>query len=238
MSRHNRSVSNPAPRTLGQRFTRHPRRVLLLGWVALAALGWLGYLPFVRGAVPGFHGLAWVYSNLLAIALLILLAVIVVLGVGGLAVCLLLLLSLKLEWRQSARRGLAKVGLLLVACILLPVALLPAFMAGYVPQASQNIAPWQVTYRTAYVAFPLDDNYGELMLLSCRSLGLCRQVYRGSTDVISAGEAVLAFNADANQVGLKVEGQWVYVRSRDRELCSQPPQLASGNRSCSFVPEE
>lgn len=204
----------------------------------LAALGWLGYLPFVWGSVPGVHGLAWVYSKLLAIALLLLLAVIVVMGVGGLAVCLLLLLSLKLEWRQSARRGLAKVGLLLIASVLLLVALLPAFMASYAPQASQNIAPWQVTYRTVYVSLPLDDNYGDLMLLSCRSPGLCRQVYRGYTDIFSASEAALAFNAETNQVGLNLQGQWVYVRSRDQELCSESPQLTSGNRACSFVPNE
>jgi hypothetical protein len=204
----------------------------------LAVLGWLWYLPFVQGAVPGFHGLAWVYSKLLAIALLILLVVIVVTGVGGLAVCLLLLLSLKLEWRQSARRGLAKVGLLLVAGLLLLVGLLPSFMTSYAPQAREDIAPWGVTYRTVYVALPLDDNYGDLMLLSCRSLGLCHQVYRSYTDIMSAGTAALAFNAETNQVALNLQGQWVYVRSRDQELCSQSPQLTDGNGSCSFVPNE
>jgi hypothetical protein len=181
------------------------------------------------------HGLAWVYSKLFAIALL---AVIVLVIVGGLALCLLLLLSFNLNWRQSARRGVAKVVWLLITGILLLVALLPALIVGYAPKASQTIAPWGITYRTVYVALPLDDNYGELMLLRCRSLGLCRQVYRSYTDIISAGEAVLAFNADANQVGLKLEGQWVYVRSPDEELCSQPPQLTNGNGSCSFVPNE
>ncbi|MBD2105478.1 hypothetical protein [Nodosilinea sp. FACHB-13] len=239
MSSHNMPASKPAAHALGQRFTRRPRwRTLLLGWAMLAALGWLGYLPFVGGAVPGIHGLAWVYSKLFAIALLTLLAVIVLLIVGGLALCLLLLLSFNLSWRQSARRGAAKVVWLLVTGVLLLVALLPALLAGYAPQAKQDIAPWSVTYRTVYVAFPLDDNYGDLMLLSCRSLGPCHQVYRGYTDIVSAGDAALAFNAVTNQVALNLQGQWVYVRSPDKELCSRSSQLTNGNGSCSFVPNE
>ncbi|MEA5451275.1 hypothetical protein VB780_22025 [Leptolyngbya sp. CCNP1308] len=238
MSSHNTPASKPAAQTLDQRFTRRPRRSLLLGWAMLAGLGWLGYLPFVWGAVPGVHGLAWVYSKLFAIALLTLLAVIVLGIVGSLALCLLLLLSFNLNWRQSARQGVAKVVWLLITGIFLLVTLLPALIVGYAPQANQPIASWGITYRTVYVAFPLDDNYGELMLLRCRSLGLCRQVYRSSTDIISAGEATLAFDADTNQMGLKLEGQWVYVRSPDAELCSQPPQLTNGNDSCSFVPNE
>ncbi|PZU96238.1 MAG: hypothetical protein DCF32_21870 [Leptolyngbya sp.] len=238
MSSPNPPASNPATRTLGRRFTRHLRWVLLLGWAVLAACGWLGYLPFVGGAVPGVHGLAWVYSKLFAIALLTLLAVIVLVTVGGLALCLLLLLSFSLNWRQSARRGAAKVVWLLITGILLLVALLPALIVGYAPKANQAIAPWGITYRTVYVAFPLDDNYGELMLLQCRSLGLCHPVYRGYTDIVSAGEAALAFNAEANQVGLKLEGRWVYVRSPNEELCSQLPQLTNSNGSCSFVPNE
>ncbi|MBD2233845.1 hypothetical protein [Phormidium tenue] len=238
MSSHNTPASNPASLTLAQRFTRRPRRrTLLLGWAILAALGWLGYLPFVGGAVPGVHGLAWVYGKLFAIALLTLLAVIILLGAGSLAVCLLLL-SLKLEWRQSIRRGLAKVGLLLAVGIFLLVALLPALLVGYAPQASQTMSPWGVTYRTVYVAFPLDDNYGELMLLSCRSPGLCHQIYRSSTDIISAGGADLAFNTDTNQVALNLEGQWVYVRSPDKALCNQPLPPTTFSSSCSFVPSE
>ncbi|MBD1873381.1 hypothetical protein H6F75_07795 [Nodosilinea sp. FACHB-131] len=237
MSSPNTPASKPAAHALDQRFTRHPKRVLLLGWAMLAALGWLGYLPFVEGAVPGMYWLAWAYNELFAIALLTLLAVIVLLGAGGLAICLLLLLSLKPEWRQSARRGLAKVVLLLIAGLLLLLALLPAFMAGYAPHAIQNIAPWGVTYRAVYVAFPLDDNYGDLMLLSCR-LGICHQVYRSYTDIISAGVATLAFNAETNQVGLNLQGQWVYVRSPDEVICSQPSPATSFNSSCSFVHNE
>lgn len=237
MSSPNTPASKPAAHALGQRFTHHPKRVLLLGWAMLAALGWLGYLPFVEGAVPGVHGLAWAYNKLFVIALLTLLAVIVLVIAGGLAFCLLLLLSLKLEWRQSARRGLAKVVWLLVSGLLLLVALLPAFVAGYAPQTSQTIAPWGVTYRTVYVALPLDDNYGDLMLLSCR-LGLCHQVHRSYTDIVSAGEAALAFNAETNWVALHLQGQWVYVRSPNEELCNQPPQSTTFNGSCSFVPNE
>ncbi|MBW4462740.1 MAG: hypothetical protein KME47_21255 [Nodosilinea sp. WJT8-NPBG4] len=121
---------------------------------------------------------------------------------------------------------------------LLLVALLPALLAGYAPQAKQDIALWGITYRTVYVAFPLGDNYGDLMLLSCRSLGLCHSVYRGYTDISSAGEAALTFNAETNQVALRLEGQWVYVRSPDEVLCNQPSQHTTFNGSCSFVPNE
>jgi hypothetical protein len=120
MSSHKPPARNPASPTQSQRFIRRPRRrTLLLGWAILAALGWLGYLPFVGGAVPGVHGLAWAYSKLFAIALLTLLPVIVLLLAGGLILCLLLLLSFYLNWQQSAPRGVAKVVWLLVADVLI-----------------------------------------------------------------------------------------------------------------------
>ncbi len=80
MSNHNTPASKSAAPALGRRFTRRLGRRLLLGWAMLAAGGWLGYLPFVGGAVPGVHGLAWVYGKLFAIALLTLLAVTVLVG--------------------------------------------------------------------------------------------------------------------------------------------------------------
>ncbi|PSN81118.1 hypothetical protein C8B47_02890 [filamentous cyanobacterium CCP4] len=214
-----------------QFFTRRDRRRWVFAiWGLLTALGWLWHLPFASGRGLGFHELAWAYSQLLVVALLLLLVGIVAIALGIIALCVLLLMGLRPDWRRSAHRGIKKLLLVLLAGVLLPVALLPTLFLGYAPQASQVVSLWRTTYRTVYVAFPLDDNYGDLMLLRCR--WLCHQVYRGSTDIISASEADLAFSAETNQVGLRVQGQWVYVRSPGSELCIQ----SIGESECQFVP--
>ncbi|MBE9159585.1 hypothetical protein IQ265_22520 [Nodosilinea sp. LEGE 06152] len=220
-----------------QLFARRDRRRWVFAiWGLLTALGWLWYLPFVSGRGVGFHGLAWAYSQLLAIALLLLLVGIVAIALGGMTLCVLLLMSLKPNWRRSAHRGVKKLLVLLLVEVLLFVALLPTLFLGYAPKASQVVSLWRTTYRAVYVAFPIDDNHGDIMLLNCHWLGPCHQVYRGSTDIISAGEADLAFNARTNQVGLRVQGQWVYVRSPNREPCTKSLALAANESECRFIP--
>jgi hypothetical protein len=217
-------------------FRRIPKG-LLIGWVLMAAFGWLSYLPFVSGAAPGVHGLAWAYSQLLLVALLALLTLIA----SGLAavvlLCLLLPLSLKPQWQQKVRQGLAKVGLLAAAGGLGLLALWPALMVGYAPQAQQAVAPWGITYRTVYAAFPIDDNYGELLLLSCRFGGLCQPLYQGPTDVISAAGTAIEFDVQRDQLGLNLAGQWVYVRSRQQEICRTVPSPQAVGEACRFASE-
>ncbi|MGG6238574.1 hypothetical protein ACQ4N7_08015 [Nodosilinea sp. AN01ver1] len=220
---------------MGQLFSRRDRRRWVFAiWGLLTALGWLWYLPFASGRGIGFHGLAWAYSQLFAIALLLLLVGIVAIALGSIALGVLLLMGLKPAWRRSARRGIQKLLVLLAVGVLLPLPLLPTLAVGYAPQARQVVSPWRTTYRTVYVAFPLDDNYGDLMLLQCR--WLCHQVYRSSTDIISAGAAGLAFNAETNQVGLQLQGQWVYVRSPNSEPCTLSLGLTANERECRFIP--
>ncbi|PSR12714.1 hypothetical protein C8255_26225 [filamentous cyanobacterium CCP3] len=237
-SSENRGFGSPFARAssaVGQFFTRRDRRrwVFIL-WGLLTALGWLWYLPFASGRGFGFHGLAWAYSQLFAIALLLLLVGIAAIALGSIALCVLLLMGLRPDWQRSARRGIQKLLVLLLVEVFLLVALLPALFLGYAPQASQVVPLWRTTYRVVYVALPIDDNYGDLMLLNCR--WLCQPVYRGSTDIISASEADLAFSAETNQVGLRVQGQWVYVRSPQSEPCTRSLGLTANERECRFIP--
>lgn len=226
-----------AAKAVEQLFARRDRRRWgLIIWGLLTALGWLWYLPFASGHGLGFHGLAWAYSQLLVVALLLLSVGTVAIALGSIALCVLLLISLRPDWRRSAQRGIKKLLVLLLVEVLLCVALLPTLFLGYAPQASQVVSLWHTTYRAVYVAFPLDDNYGDLMLLNCRWLGLCHQVYRGSTDITSAGKASLAFNAETNQVALNLEGQWVYVRSPNTKPCTRSLELAVNESECRFDP--
>lgn len=217
-------------------FRRIPKG-LLIGWALIAAFGWLSYLPFVSGAAPGVHGLAWAYSQLLLVALLALLTLIVSGLAGAVLLCLMLPLSLKPQWQHKVRQGLAKVGLLAAAGGLGLLALWPTLMVGYTPHAQQRVSPWGITYRTAYVAYPIDNNYGELLLLSCRFGGLCQPLYQGPTDLFSAAEATLVFDAQRDQLGLNLAGQWVYVRSRQQEICRSVPSLEPSEDDCRFASE-
>lgn len=239
MPRSTRPPFRPAvgPAAAVKRFFARRRlpKGLLLGWVLMAVLGWFSYLPFVSGVVPGVHGLAWAYSQLLLIALLLLLTLIASGLAAAVLLCLLLLLRLKPQWQPSIRRGLAKLGLLAAAGGLGLLALWPTLMVGYAPQSQQAVAPWGRTYRAIYTAFPLDDNYGELMLLSCRFGELCQPIYRGSTDVISAAGAAIVFNAQTDQVALNVAEQWVYVRSRQQVLCRRALQPQASDNDCRFT---
>jgi len=200
-------------------------------------LGWLWYLPFASGQVPGWHKLAWLYSHLSWGAVVLVLWTLVTLPLVGAALAILAGLSLKATWRRASRQG-AKVLLVGLLIELLAIAaLLPPLLAGYWPLTKLAIAPWHQTFRTVNVGFVLADNYGDLMVLRCDRLGLCRQVYRAYTDVESAQAATLQLNADTTQVALKLEGQWVYVAAADAELCrAASPRSATDFGKCSFAP--
>jgi hypothetical protein len=207
-------------------------RIGLILWGGLIALGWLGYWPLLQG-VPGVYGLAWVYRWWLIVAVVAILGGLLVLPVVGMAFCLLLLLSLKSGWRRYTRQGARKLLLLLLIEAMAIMALLPSFLRQFETHDEITIAPWHTTYRAVYVA-PLDDNYGDMMLLQCRWPGLCRQVYRAGTDVLSAEAATLDFNAATNEVGLYLEGRWVYVRSPGQPPCTEQLRSADEYGRCPF----
>ncbi|MEL6402501.1 MAG: hypothetical protein AAFR26_26005 [Cyanobacteria bacterium J06626_4] len=182
--------------------------------------------------LPGMHTLAWAYSALAIVTILVTAAVLLTLPVLGLAFLLLLLASTRPEWQRPARQGAKKLLVLLLVELLALIALLPTLVLGYAPQTQQTIAPWHQTWHTVYVA-PLDDNYGALLLLRCR-WGLCHPVYRGETNVISAAEALLKYNPETDQMALKLEGQWVYVQSAAGDICRVRLRSLDAYEKCSF----
>jgi hypothetical protein len=198
-------------------------------------VGWLGYLAFF-GGVPGNYWLAQGYSYLLILAVAIVVTALLTLPVFGLAFGLLAIASIHPPWRSRTRQGAKKLLLMLLIEAMAIAALLPSgILVGYVTD-HLTIAPWQVTYRAIYVS-PLDDNYGDLMLLKCRWFGFCRQVYRRYTDVSSSEDAYLQFDPEANQVKLHLEGRWVYVRSPGHPACRERPNSAGYDRECdAFLP--
>ena len=210
-------------------------RLVLVGWAGLAVAGWLGYLPFLAG-FPGFHWLALAYSALLPLTVVLVLGSLFILPTTGFAFAILGLISLKQAWRRRARNAMRKLlGLLLVLAMAIG-ALLPSLMLLYVPYATLNIAPWHTVYRAIYVS-PVDNNYGDLMLLKCRWLGICHQVYRSYTDITSAEETFLEYNGAMNQVALHLEGRWVYVRSPKTQACKEFLRSSDSYGKCSFDPE-
>ncbi|MEM6437582.1 MAG: hypothetical protein AAF773_27560 [Cyanobacteria bacterium P01_D01_bin.115] len=205
-------------------------------WAALTLLGWLWYLPFLSGVpLPGVHGLAWAYSALVIIMILVLLTVFLTLPLVGLAFIALLLASLRPEWQRPARRRGKNLLVLLLIELLALIALLPTMILGYYPQTQQTIAPWQQSFHAIYVP-PLDDNYGALLLLRCDRWKLCYSVYRGETNVMSAAEARLHYNAETERVALRLESQWVYVQSATGEVCRMPSRAFNAETRCNFEP--
>ena len=194
-------------------------RVGVMAWLGLAVVGWFGYFAFLMGW-PGNYWLAQVYSaSILGLVSLGLTAILTT-PIFGIAFGILAIASLKVSWRSRARQGAKKLLVILLIQIMAIAALLPSGILVMSVSDRLTIAPWQATYRALYVS-PLDDNYGDLMLVKCRWLGFCHQVYRSYTDVISSEEAYLEFDAEANQVKLHLEGRWVYVRSPGSPACKE-----------------
>ncbi|WP_204137320.1 hypothetical protein [Halomicronema sp. CCY15110] len=191
----------------------------VIAWAGLATVGWLGYLAFL-GGFPGNYWLAQIYSFSIAALMSLGLTAILTAPIFGLAFGLLAIASLNSDWRSRSRQGAKTLLLMLLIEAMAIAALLPSgILVGYVTDRLA-IAPWQVTYRTIYVS-PLDNNYGDLMLVRCRWFGFCRQVYRSYTDAGSSEDAYLQFDAEANQVKLHLEGRWVYVRSPSGPACKE-----------------
>lgn len=202
-------------------------------WLVLAVVGWLGYLAFL-GGVPGNYWLAQAYSFSSFGAVAVMLVALLTAPLFSLAFGLLAIASLKSDWRSRARQGAKKLLLVLLIEAMAITALLPSGMLLGSVEDKLAIAPWQTVYRAIYVA-PFDDNYGDLMLVKCRWLGFCRQVYRSYTDVTSAEEAGLQFNASTNEVALYLESRWVYVRSPDSPDCKEVLRSSDPYGKCDFV---
>lgn len=212
------------------------RRWGLTIWAILMAISWLGYLMFLNGA-PGNYWLAQAYSFLIVGAVPVVLVAVLTAPLFGLAFGLLAVVSLNPNWRSRARQGAQKLLVMLLIEVMAMAALLPSGI--WVQEVTHRlaIAPGQVVYRAIYVS-PLDDNYGDLMLVQCRWMGFCHQVYRSYTNSISAGAADLDFKPQTEQVALHLEGRWVYVRSPGAPACKEV--LHSGERygKCHFTPSQ
>jgi hypothetical protein len=210
------------------------RRIGMILWGILLLAGWLGYLPYLLG-MPGIHGLALLYNALMPLAAILILGTIHGVPFFGSALGGLVLLSLYPKWRPLAY---ASVRILLrsaLALLMVLIALLPSFILQYQPYAHRAIAPWRSVYRAIYVS-PLDNNYGDLMLLRCYGLGLCRQVYRTETNISSVEEALIDFNSETNQAALYLEGRWVYVRSPRIPPCKENLRAWDEYGKCDFTP--
>ncbi len=221
MSRHSDfpPLTGNATHTRSNQPNRRWMRVGLIAWVGLAVVGWLVYFAFVLGW-PGNYWLAKVYSaSILGLVPLGLTAILTT-PIFGIAFGILAIASLNVSWRSRARQGAKQLLVILLIQIMAIAALLPSGILVMSTSDRLTIAPWQTTYRALYVS-PLDDNYGDLMLVKCRWFGFCRQVYRSYTDVISSEEAYLEFDAEANQVKLHLESRWVYVRSPGSPACKE-----------------
>lgn len=195
-------------------------------WGIVMMIGGLGYLAFLKG-IPGNYWLTQAYGFLIwgAAAVAVLTAPLL-----GLAFVLLAIASLHPDWRSRTRQGAKKLLLILLIEAMVIFALLSGIVVGDVTDRLA-VAPWQVVYRAIYLS-PLDNNYGDLMLVKCRWFGFCRQVYRSYTDMGSAEEAYLQFNADANQVKLHLEGRWVYRRSPGSPACKEILRSDDPHRKC------
>ncbi len=203
-------------------------------WGSLTAIGWFGYLTFLAGA-PGNYWLAQTYSFSIVGAFASVLVALLTAPLFGLAFGLLAIASLNPDWRSRTRQGAKKLLVMLLIEVMAIAALLPSgILLGYV-EDQLAIAPWQTVYRAIYVA-PFDDNYGDLMLVKCRWLGFCHQVYRSYTDVVSAEETFLQFNTNTNEVALQLEGRWVYVRSPGSPACKEVLRSSDPYGKCNFMP--
>ena len=210
-------------------------QLFLFVWGLLTTVGWLAYWPYVQGWGPGLHQLAVVYSVAMIFPTLLLAGIIYLWPVMVIALLGLGLASLNRQWRRAAYRAFQQLLLLLLALGPLLIALLPSFLLGYSPQNALTVDAWHKTYRVAYVAFPIDDNYGDITLMECRTGGLCHQVYRTASNVLSAKETELSFNPDADLLAFKVEGSWVYVQSQAAVQCQlNLAELASRN-ACDYL---
>ncbi|MGF1457954.1 MAG: hypothetical protein ACFBSG_02910 [Leptolyngbyaceae cyanobacterium] len=205
-------------------------------WSGLTAWGWLWYWPFVSGHLWGWHALAWLYGQLVWISVFGLFAIAASLPIIGLAFGVLGLISQHRAWRPTARRGAKILVVSLLIELMAIMLLLPPLFSNYWPQTRLAIAPWQQTFHTIYVGFTFDDNYGDLMLLRCHRLGLCHQVYRRYTDTGSAEQATLQMNADKTAIGLRLEGQWVYVTSQTAPLCDAARPAGIDYGKCTLEP--
>ncbi|RZM79669.1 hypothetical protein [Leptolyngbya iicbica] len=202
----------------------------VIAWVGLAAVGWLGYLAFF-GGLPGNYWLAQVYSISLFPLAAVVLTTVLTAPMFGLAFGLLAIGSIHTPWRRRTRQGAKKLLLLLLIEAMAIAALLPSGILVTTLSDRLVILPWHTTYRAIYVS-PLDDNYGDLMLVKCGWFGFCRQVYRSYTDVGSADEAYLQFDAEANQIKLHLEGSWVYVRSPGAPACQEGLHSDHADHEC------
>jgi hypothetical protein len=187
----------------------------------LTLAGWGGYLPYTQGWLPGHHGAASLYSQLLGLPAFILFfaalygAIPWLLGIGGVG-----LLGYAGRWRRGrrlARRG----AIALLGWGLLMVITFPALAIGYSRPTALTIPPWGDTYRTVFITPAYDDTYGDVMLLRCGKGGWCHQVYRQYVDFNSAEKAQLVYDSARDRLGLNLRGEWVYVRSPTAPPCRQ-----------------
>lgn len=193
-------------------FAARASRSFWLMLIALAIYGWLLYLPFLEGILPGIYPITAIYSTALgAIEPFLLLGLVITLPMLAMIVVLALLIRRRLLWR---------VARLLLAIALLPIVLLPTLITCK-PGQSLAVDKWGMTYHTAYKTFLFDDNYGDALLFQCDRTGVfCYQVHRfyGAYGVETALR--LTYSADSNQLSMATAAGTVYIRSRQYAVCA------------------
>mgnify|MGYP001799627776 CR=1 FL=1 len=197
--------------------------VLLLG-----IYGWGFYLPFTQGLLPGAHWPAAAYDTAFPyVGFVMLLGLVKGWWIVAISILLLLLISFLRPWRR-ARRVAAYLICFSVLWVTTPIALAPSFLNSYSYRHALTVESWGKTYRTAYVAFRPDDNYGEVMVSECTLRGWCHQVYRGRGNIYSGEFTKPIYDPVKDQLGVSVSPGG-YVRSRDQQLC---PIGSSDSSSC------
>ena len=195
--------------------------------ILLGVYGWGVYLPFTQGWLPGAHWPAAAYDTAFPyVGFVLLLGIILGWAVVAIAILVLLLVSFVLPW-QRARCIAAYLTCFSVLWLATFITLAPALLISYDYRNVLTIEPWGKTYRTSYVAFRLDDNYGEVMLSECDSWGWCHQLHRGYTDLYSAQAAQPSYDPNRDHMKVRINPGG-YVRSRDQQLC--PTEGANSDR--------
>lgn len=197
----------------------------------LFASGWIGYLSFTSGMIPGIYPLAVWYSSLLSPTV----SIAVLLSLQGWILLPVIAISLGVFILYARRHQLRTAFICLLAWPILLLLLLPA-MVGFTPGQRLAVEPWGQVYRTAYSSLWLDDNYGDVLIFKCNSTGmLCRQVHKYYASAGAEGSILMKY--DAEQDLLRVgTAPVLYARSKQKQLCSRSSAITltpSNSDECS-----
>ncbi|MEM8808654.1 MAG: hypothetical protein AAGF01_21780 [Cyanobacteria bacterium P01_G01_bin.38] len=183
--------------------------VLWLLGGTLAISGWLCYLPFVYGHVPGIYPLAMVYRTLFVMPAALGSLGFLYLWPIVISTALISGVLSRLTGRRIFRRVL--LGGLLPPLLLITV--LPA-MITCDPGPSLTVAPWGRVYRLAYSSLAIDDNYGTGLVFECDRTGIiCHQVHQFPGFIGMLEHLSLSYDPEGDRLIVGHERDPIYLRS-------------------------